>query len=75
MATRRIIFTSMMPRAWLPQCRWARSNFHIWGSTIDRLDAADRLVFDLDPDPSVTFETVKAGGSLALRDALAGHLA
>ncbi|CAN7243912.1 DNA ligase D [Pararhizobium sp. LjRoot235] len=33
--------------------------FHIWGSTVDRLDAADRLVFDLDPDPSVTFETVK----------------
>lgn len=33
--------------------------FHIWGSTVDKLDAADRLVFDLDPDPSVTFETVK----------------
>ncbi len=33
--------------------------FHIWGSRIDRLDMADRLVFDLDPDPIVTFETVK----------------
>ncbi|OJF94895.1 ATP-dependent DNA ligase [Rhizobium sp. 58] len=33
--------------------------FHIWGSTVDRLDAADRLVFDLDPDPSVSFDTVK----------------
>ncbi|CAN7518417.1 DNA ligase D [Rhizobium sp. LjRoot98] len=42
---------------------------HIWGSTIDRLDAADRLVFDLDPDPSVTFETVKQAAVL-LRDAL-----
>ncbi|WP_426229647.1 DNA ligase D [Pararhizobium sp. DWP3-4] len=42
---------------------------HIWGSTIDKLDAADRLVFDLDPDPSVTFETVKQA-AVALRDAL-----
>ncbi|MBP1858990.1 DNA ligase D [Rhizobium herbae] len=42
---------------------------HIWGSTVDRLDAADRLVFDLDPDPSVTFETVK-NAAIALRDAL-----
>ena len=37
--------------------------FHIWGSTIDNLDVADRLVFDLDPDPSVTFETVKTAAS------------
>jgi bifunctional non-homologous end joining protein LigD len=43
--------------------------FHIWGSTIDRLDAADRLVFDLDPDPSVTFETVKTA-AVALRETL-----
>ncbi len=43
---------------------------HIWGSTIDRLDAADRLVFDLDPDPTVTFETVKQA-AVSLRDALA----
>ncbi|MDQ0321770.1 bifunctional non-homologous end joining protein LigD [Pararhizobium capsulatum DSM 1112] len=43
--------------------------FHIWGSRIDRLDMADRLVFDFDPDPSVTFETVKAA-SLLLRDRL-----
>ncbi len=42
---------------------------HIWGSTIKRLDAADRLVFDLDPDPSVTFETVKKA-ALVLREAL-----
>jgi bifunctional non-homologous end joining protein LigD len=42
---------------------------HIWGSTIDKLDAADRLVFDLDPDPSVTFETVKQA-AISLRGAL-----
>ena len=42
---------------------------HIWGSTIDKLDAADRLVFDLDPDPSVTFETVKQA-AVSLKSAL-----
>ncbi|WP_027993288.1 DNA ligase D [Sinorhizobium meliloti] len=44
--------------------------FHIWGSSIDRLEKPDRLVFDLDPDPSVDFETVKAA-ALRLRDELA----
>jgi bifunctional non-homologous end joining protein LigD len=44
--------------------------FHIWGSTVDKLDAADRLVFDLDPDPSVTFKTVKTA-AIAVRDQLA----
>ena len=34
--------------------------FHIWGCDRRQARAADRLVFDLDPDPSVTFETVKA---------------
>jgi bifunctional non-homologous end joining protein LigD len=45
--------------------------FHIWGSTVDRLDAADRLVFDLDPDPSVTFEAVKTA-AVDLRKTLDG---
>ncbi|KQV35132.1 hypothetical protein ASE37_13035 [Rhizobium sp. Root268] len=44
--------------------------FHIWGSRIDRLDMADRLVFDLDPDPSITFDTVKKA-ALLLRENLA----
>lgn len=43
--------------------------FHIWGSTIDRLEQPDRLVFDLDPDPSVGFATVKHAAN-ALRDEL-----
>ncbi len=33
--------------------------FHVWGSTIRDLDRPERLVFDLDPDPSVTFVDVK----------------
>ncbi len=43
--------------------------FHIWGSPVDRLELPDRLVFDLDPDPSVDFSTVK-DAAVSLRDAL-----
>ena len=32
--------------------------FHIWGSGADALEKPDRLVFDLDPDPSVGFDVV-----------------
>ncbi len=45
--------------------------FHIWGSTIDKLEQPDRLVFDLDPDPSVAFAMVKHAAA-ALRDELDG---
>src|SRR3989338_9120879 len=31
---------------------------HIWGSRIDDVDKPDRLVFDLDPDPTVDFAEV-----------------
>jgi bifunctional non-homologous end joining protein LigD len=42
---------------------------HIWGSRIDRVDRPDRIVFDLDPDPAVGFETVKET-AVRLRDVL-----
>jgi bifunctional non-homologous end joining protein LigD len=42
---------------------------HGWGSRVDDLDAPDRLVFDLDPDPSVGFGEVIAAAR-AIRDRL-----
>lgn len=43
--------------------------FHVWGSPVDRLETPDRLVFDLDPDPSVGFSALK-DAAISLRDAL-----
>lgn len=31
---------------------------HVWGTTIDRIDTCDRLVFDLDPAPDVGWSAV-----------------
>jgi bifunctional non-homologous end joining protein LigD len=43
--------------------------FHVWGSRIDRLDYPDRLVLDLDPDPSVSWSKV-VDTAKALRELL-----
>lgn len=43
--------------------------FHIWGSRIDAIEKPDRLVFDLDPDPSVPFGEVRKAAT-EMRDAL-----
>ena len=44
---------------------------HGWGSTLPKLDAPDRVVFDLDPDPSLPFASVQAA-ALELRRLLDG---
>jgi bifunctional non-homologous end joining protein LigD len=43
---------------------------HAWGTTCDRLDTCDRLVFDLDPGPGVSWNDVTAGAR-EVRDRLA----
>ncbi|AUX40622.1 ATP-dependent DNA ligase [Sorangium cellulosum] len=42
---------------------------HTWNSTVSRLEQPDRVVFDLDPDPSVPWERVVAA-ALLLRERL-----
>lgn len=42
---------------------------HAWGSRVDRLERPDRLVFDLDPDPSLGWDHV-VDGALRVRDRL-----
>jgi bifunctional non-homologous end joining protein LigD len=37
--------------------------FHIWGVHADDMQHPDRIVFDLDPDPAVSFEAVRDGAS------------
>lgn len=38
---------------------------HVWGSRSDRLEYPDRLIFDLDPDPSVAWaRVVESAGQL-----------
>jgi bifunctional non-homologous end joining protein LigD len=32
---------------------------HPWGATIDKIHTPDRMIFDLDPDPSIPFAQVK----------------
>ncbi len=47
----------------------AALELHLWGAHTATIDTPDRLVFDLDPDPSVSFEEVKRA-STDLRDLL-----
>ena len=42
---------------------------HPWGSTVDRLEQPDRLIFDLDPDQGLAWERVIAA-ALAVRELL-----
>ena len=42
---------------------------HPWGATIDKIHRPDRMIFDLDPDPSVPFSDVKKA-ALEIRDRL-----
>ena len=37
---------------------------HLWGSRADRLEAPDRIVFDVDPGPGVTWKRVREAAGL-----------
>lgn len=57
------------PAALLSAVQLSTLEFHIWGSRRDQIDKPDRIVFDLDPDPSVDFAAVKEA-AFRLRDVL-----
>jgi bifunctional non-homologous end joining protein LigD len=38
--------------------------FHVWSTSIDSLETTDRVVFDLDPSPRVTWERIVAAARL-----------
>ena len=44
---------------------------HPWGSTVDRLEQPDRLIFDLDPDDGLAWERVIAA-AVTVRETLRG---
>ena len=58
--------SSLTSRAWYAPAL----EFHIWGSTVEDLDRPERLVFDLDPDPAVSFPDVRKA-AVEMRDFLA----
>jgi bifunctional non-homologous end joining protein LigD len=37
------------------------TEIHPWGASIDKIDSPDRMIFDLDPAPDVSFDAVKRG--------------
>ena len=43
--------------------------FHPWGSRVDDLERPDRMVFDLDPDPSIAWKDVRSA-AFDVRDRL-----
>ncbi|HEV8530620.1 MAG TPA: DNA ligase D [Methylomirabilota bacterium] len=47
---------------------------HTWNSVVERLEQPDRLVFDLDPGPGVTWKRVVEGARLIRERLLALHL-
>jgi bifunctional non-homologous end joining protein LigD len=51
---------------------------HVWGSTAEHLELPDRIVFDLDPDPGVSWEDVLEAAHLVratlLRLGLSSHV-
>jgi len=57
------------PEALLAAVQMGVLEFHIWGARRTAPEKPDRMVFDLDPDPSVAFDAVKAA-SFRMRDVL-----
>ncbi|WP_323766167.1 DNA ligase D [Marinovum sp.] len=57
------------PESLVAAAQMGTVEFHIWGARTDRLDRPDRLVFDLDPDEGLGWESVR-DAACELRDRL-----
>ncbi len=57
------------PEALLQAVQMGVVEFHVWGSKVGAIDKPDRIVFDLDPDEALSFDTVKEA-AFRLRDVL-----
>jgi bifunctional non-homologous end joining protein LigD len=44
---------------------------HLWGSTVDKLETPDRIIFDFDPDEGLPWDRVTAA-AIEMREALLG---
>jgi len=51
-------------KALLSLVQFGAIEFHPWGSKAPHFDKADRLIFDLDPDPKIDFPSIKASAFL-----------
>ncbi len=58
-AERTSISTSTTPRASPRSVQMSALELHIWGSHIDKLEQADRIIFDIDPDEGLDFAATR----------------
>ena len=61
----RPFFAAVQPQALAGLAQMAALELHTWGSRLPRPDRADRVTFDIDPDPDLPWQTVcAAAGSI-----------
>ena len=66
----RPFFAAMQPQALAGLAQMAALELHTWGSRLPRPDRADRITFDIDPDPALPWRSV-CGAARTIRDFLA----
>jgi len=63
-------FAATRPEALAGLAQMAVVELHTWGSRLPSIDRADRITFDIDPDPAVPWRSVAAAAT-SIRDFLA----
>ena len=66
----RPFFAAVQPQALAGLAQMAALELHTWGSRLPRPDRADRITFDIDPDPGLPWRSV-CGAARSIRDFLA----